>query len=51
MINREEIKEMIKKLDERIAIGSDKVLGYILKECRPEMADPIHECSLKKGSP
>ena len=49
-INRKEIKEMMKKLDERKAIGPYGVSGYILKECRQEMAEPIHdiiECSIK----
>ena len=41
-INREEIEEMMKELYERKAIGPDKVSGYILKECRQEMAEPIH---------
>ena len=32
------------------AIGQDGISGYILKECRQGMVDPIHdiiECSLK----
>ena len=36
-------------MDERKAMGPDGVLGYILKECRQEMAEPIHdiiECSI-----
>ena len=48
-INREVIKEMMKKLEERKAIGPDEVSRYILKECK-EMAEPIHdiiECSFK----
>ena len=51
-INREEIKEMMKELDDKKAIGSDGVSGYILKECRQEMAEPIHdiiECSSRTG--
>ena len=43
---------MMKKLDKRKAIEPDGVSGYILKECRQEMAEPIHniiECSLKTG--
>ena len=50
-INREEIKE-IKEMDERKAIGPDGVSGYICKECRQEMAEPIYdisECFLKTG--
>ena len=38
-INREKIKE----LAERKAIGPNGVSGYILKECRQEMAEPIHD--------
>ena len=51
-ISRKEIEEMMKELDERKAIEPDGVLGYILKECRQEIAEPIHniiECSLKTG--
>ena len=42
---------MMKELDERKAIGPDGVSGYILKECRQKMVEPIHdtiECSIKK---
>ena len=49
-INKEKIKEMMKESDERKSIGPDWVSGYILKECRQEMAEPIHdiiECSIK----
>ena len=41
---------MMKELDERKAIGPDVVSGYILKECRQEMAEPIPdiiECFFK----
>ena len=51
-MNKEEIKEMMKKLDEKKAIGPDGVSRYILKQCRQEMAEPIHdtiECSLRTG--
>ena len=41
-IEREEIKEMMKKLDERKTIGPDGVSGYILK-------DDVIECSIKTG--
>ena len=40
----------MKELDEKKAIGPDGVSGYILKECKQEMAEPIHdtiECSLR----
>ena len=33
-MNREEIKEMMKELKERKAIGLDGISGYILKDCR-----------------
>ena len=33
-INVEEIKKIMKKLDERRAIGPDGVSEYILNECR-----------------
>ena len=49
-INREEIQEMMKELDLREAIGPDGVSGYILKECRQQIAEPVNdiiECSLK----
>ena len=42
-MRRDEIEEMMKELDERKAIGLDGVSGYILKECRQEMAEPIHD--------
>ena len=48
--NREMIKEMMKELDERKAIGPKEVSAYILKECKQEMAQPIYDiikCSLK----
>ena len=51
-ISREEIEELMKELDERKAIGPDGVSGYILKECKQEMAEPIHdiiEYSIKTG--
>ena len=38
-INREEIKEMMKKLDEGKVIGSDGVSGYILNDSRQDMAE------------
>ena len=47
--NKEEIEEMMKKLDERRPNG---VSRYIFKECRQEMTEPIHdiiECSIKTG--
>ena len=43
---------LTQELDEKKAIGPNRVLGYILKECRQERAEPIHdiiECSLKTG--
>ena len=51
-ISREEIEEMMKELDERKPIGPDWASGYILKECRQEMAESMHyiiECSIKTG--
>ena len=42
----------MKELDERKAIRPDGVSGYILKEYRQEMAEPIHdviESSIKTG--
>ena len=51
-ISKEETEEMMKELEERKRIGPDGVSGYILKECRQEMAKPIHdiiECSIKTG--
>ena len=40
----------MKELDERKAIGSEGVSGYILKECRQEMSESIYEivCDLLK---
>ena len=41
---------MMKELDEGKAIGPDGVSGYILKECRQEMAEPIQlSVLLKQG--
>ena len=43
---------MMKELDERKVIVPNGVSGYILKECRQEMAeliDDIIECSIKTG--
>ena len=34
---------MMKELDERKTIGPDRVSGYILKECRQDMAEPIDD--------
>ena len=51
-INREEIKEIMKELDERKSIRPDAVLWCILKESRQKIAEPIHdliECSIKTG--
>ena len=42
-INREEIKEIMNELDEKRAIGADGVSGYMLKECKQEMAESIHD--------
>ena len=36
-INREKIKEMVKKFDER------NVSRYILKGCRQEIVEPTHD--------
>ena len=44
------IDKVMKELDEKKIIGPGGVSGYILKQCRQEMAEPIHdiiECSLK----
>ena len=49
-ISKKEIEEMMKKLDERKVIGPDGVSGYILRKCKQEMAESIHdiiECSIK----
>ena len=43
---------MMKELNERKAIGTDRISGYILKECIQEIAEPVYcitECSLKTG--
>ena len=42
-INREEIKEIMKSLDQKKAIEPDGVSGYILKDCKKEMVEPIHD--------
>ena len=42
----------MKEFDKKVAIGPDGVSGYILKECRQEKAEPIHdiiECFLRTG--
>ena len=50
-ISKKEIEEMMKELDRRNERkGPDGVSGYILKECRQKIAEPIHdiiECSIK----
>ena len=33
----------MKILEERKTVGPDRVSGYILKECRQEMAEPIYD--------
>ena len=42
-INKEEIKEIMKELNEIKVIGQNRVSGYILKECRQKMTEPIHD--------
>ena len=42
-IDKEEIKEMMRGLDDNKAIGPDGVSRYILKEYRQDMAEPIHD--------
>ena len=42
-ISREEIKDMMKELDERKAIEPDGVSVYILKECNQEVVESIHD--------
>ena len=51
-ISREEIEKMMKELDEKKTIAPNGVSGYILKECRQEIAEPIHdiiECFIETG--
>ena len=43
---------MMKELDEKKTIAPNGVSGYILKECRQEIAEPIHdiiECFIETG--
>ena len=51
-VERKEIKRLLEELDARKAMGPDEVNGWILKECREEMEEPIWEIinsSLKEG--
>ena len=40
-VSRHEIKELLKNLEERKAIGPDGVSGHVLKECREQLIKPI----------
>ena len=42
-INREEVKEMMKELDERKTIEPDGESEYILKECKQKMVESIYD--------
>ena len=49
---RDEIMKLMKDLEERKATGPDQVSGHILKECRHQLIEPIHDiirCSLETG--
>ncbi len=51
-VERKEIKRLLEELDTRKAMGPDEVNGWILKECREELEEPIWEIinsSLKEG--
>ena len=41
IVERQEILDMLKKLDVRKSMGSDGVNGWILKECADQMVEPI----------
>ena len=51
-VSRHKIKELLKNLKERKAIGPDGVSGHVLKECREQLIKPICdiiESSVKQG--
>ena len=51
-VDRQEIRKLLENLDVRKAIGPDDVSGWILKECRDQLVEPIWDIidsSLKEG--
>ena len=51
-VERQEIKDLLEKIDTRKAMGPDGVNGWILKECREQLEEPIWDIitsSLKEG--
>ena len=52
IVERKEIKKLLEELNTRKSMGPDEVNGWILKECREEMEEPIWEIinsSLREG--
>ena len=52
VVERHEIGKMMEELDVRKAMGPDGVSGWILKECREQLMEPIWDIvnsSLKEG--
>ena len=51
-VEKEEIKRLLEKLDGRKAMGPDEVSGWILRECKDQLVDPIWDIvksSLQEG--
>lgn len=51
-VSKEEIKGFLENMDVRKAMGPDGVSGWVLKECREQLTDPVWELvnsSIKEG--
>ncbi len=51
-VNKEELLELLKNLDEKKAVGPDEVSGHIFKNCRQQIIDPVYDiikCSVESG--
>ena len=52
IVNKDEVYELMKQLEERKAVGPDGISGQILKECKNQLIDPIYDlikCSVQTG--
>ena len=52
IIHKQEVYNLMEKLEEEKAMGPDEVSGNILKMCKEELIDPIYDiinCSLESG--
>ena len=51
-VDKKEIINLMKELEEDKATGPDEVSGKILKECRNELINPVYDiikCSVESG--